>query len=476
MNNLGHTNILELSAEANWSADNSSVLRSLVKTAISKRRVIIPFVDSVILTMAVAAILLLFEGSFSGLTVFQKVLYFLFSVATTLFCFYIFGLYDIIESIKPADLVYRFTKVFLIASAMNVVVCLLFGMEDFLGYTTLLFAILGWCVCIRHLFLQMILPQLPAKRLLIVCSNGESLDLADSLADCGNSAYELAGCIVIDDSHLEPAGVCPVRFGNDILQAAEEMDANVIALTNDLPETTALEVNKCLERGLEVAHLFNVYEKTLGKLPLSRATFLSSYRTVSRPSYVIAKRTLDLVVALFGSLCLLLVLPPLLILIKSTSPGPLFYTQTRCGKNGRTFKLYKFRTMVAEAEIKGPRLTTANDPRVTAVGRYLRRMHIDELPQFFNLLRGDLSLVGPRPERPEIISRYKDSIPFFEYRHLIKPGITGWAQVNAPYASTLEGLREKVQYDFFYIKNRCFFLDLIILLKTSKSIVQMRGQ
>ena len=476
MNNIRQTDSLEVSAEAYWSADKSSLLKSLVKTAISKRRTFIPLVDSFILTTAVASILVLFEGSFLGFTVYHKVLYLLFSVIVTLLSFYIFGLYDNIESIKPADLAYRFIKVFLIASAMNVIVCMLFGMKDYLGYTTLLFGILGWCVCLRHLFLQMILPQPLAKRLLVVCSSDESFDIAESLAHSDDPVYNLAGCIVIDNSRLEPATIFPLHYGNDFLKAADEMDANVIALTDDLPEKSALEINKCLDQGLEVAHLFNVYEKTLGKLPLSRATFLRNYRSVNRPLYVIAKRTLDIMISLIGNLCLLLILLPVSVAIKSTSPGPIFYTQVRCGKNGRTFKFYKFRTMAEDAERKGPRLTIANDPRITAVGRFLRRMHIDEIPQFLNLLRGDLSLVGPRPERPEIISRYKNRIPFFEYRHLIKPGITGWAQVNAPYASTVEALKEKVKYDFFYIKNRCFFLDLVILLKTAKSIVQMRGQ
>lgn len=132
--------------------------------------------------------------------------------------------------------------------------------------------------------------------------------------------------------------------------------------------------------------------------------------------------------------------------------------------------------MVADAEANGPQWANINDFRITSVGRFLRRTHIDEVPQYINLLRGDISLVGPRPERPEILETYKKIIPFFEYRYLVKPGITGWAQVNAGYASTIEAAKEKIQYDFFYIKNRCFFLDLIIILKTVKSVIQMKGQ
>ena len=132
--------------------------------------------------------------------------------------------------------------------------------------------------------------------------------------------------------------------------------------------------------------------------------------------------------------------------------------------------------MVVDAERNGPQWANTNDFRITSIGWFLRRTYIDEVPQYINLLRGDISLVGPRPERPEIMDTFKNKIPFFKYRHLVQPGITGWAQVNAPYASSIEAVKEKTQYDFFYIKNRCFFLDLIILLKTVKSVVQMRGQ
>lgn len=475
MKNTSHTEAIQITADAYWSADKPSIVRSLIRTAISKHRIIFPLVDGIILSMAVATIVILFEGSYSAFTFYHKALFISSSVAATLFSFYIFGLYDNVKSIRPSDLAYRFAKVFIIASAMNLIICMLLGVEDYLEFTILLFGILGWCICIRQLMIYIFLPKPLAKRMMIVCNSDETVHIAEALATTDFPIYDLVGCVLSDGARVKPPENIPFYRGGSYIRAAEEMKATIIALTDDLSETSTFEINECVANGLKVKHLHNVYEKTIGRVPLSRATFLRGYQSVNRPLYVIAKRTMDLLVALVGNLCLLLILLPVTVAIKATSPGPLFYTQLRCGKNGRVFKLYKFRTMVEDAENSGARLTTTNDPRITPIGRHLRRMYIDEIPQFFNLLRGDLSLIGPRPERPEIIHRFKDDIPFFEYRHLIKPGITGWAQVNAPYAQTLEVLKEKIQYDFFYIKNRCFFLDLVILVKTAKSIVQMRG-
>jgi lipopolysaccharide/colanic/teichoic acid biosynthesis glycosyltransferase len=157
-------------------------------------------------------------------------------------------------------------------------------------------------------------------------------------------------------------------------------------------------------------------------------------------------------------------------MIKLTSRGSVIYKQQRIGKNGRVFILYKFRTMIPEAESDGPKWAEEQDERVTIIGRFLRRTHLDELPQLINVIKGDLSFVGPRPERPEFVEHLKKKIPYYEIRHLIKPGITGWAQINYKYASSIDDTYEKLQFDIYYIKKRSIVLDILILLKTIKTV------
>ena len=172
-------------------------------------------------------------------------------------------------------------------------------------------------------------------------------------------------------------------------------------------------------------------------------------------------------------------LPLLLIvavLIKLDSRGPALYRQERVGFEGKTFTLYKFRSMRRDAELAGvPEWASIDDPRTTRIGRFIRFTRIDELPQLFNVLRGDMSIIGPRPERPYFVNRLATEIPFYSARHCVKPGITGWAQVNAPYGASTEDTRTKLRYDLYYIKHCSFRLDVLILLRTIRVIVLQEG-
>ncbi len=163
-------------------------------------------------------------------------------------------------------------------------------------------------------------------------------------------------------------------------------------------------------------------------------------------------------------------------LVKLTSKGPALYQQTRVGKQGKNFKVLKFRSMFIDAEERtGPVWASKNDPRITRLGYYLRKFRIDELPQFWNVLRGDMSFVGPRPERPEFVQALSEKIPFYQQRHCVKPGITGWAQINHKYGDTIEDTITKLEYDLYYIKNISFSLDIYIILNTLKTVILGRG-
>ena len=184
------------------------------------------------------------------------------------------------------------------------------------------------------------------------------------------------------------------------------------------------------------------------------------------------KRVIDLVVAAFILLLSLPLWPVIALAIKTNSRGPVFYTQKRVGKDEKIFSLIKFRSMIDKAEKLGPKWAEENDDRITSVGKFLRRLHLDELPQLLNVIKGEMSLVGPRPERPQFVAELKKTVPDFGLRHRIKPGITGWAQVNFPYAASLEDSRRKFEYDLYYLENRSLLLDINILWKTMGKLIK----
>ncbi|MGA2978967.1 MAG: TIGR03013 family XrtA/PEP-CTERM system glycosyltransferase [Terriglobales bacterium] len=192
--------------------------------------------------------------------------------------------------------------------------------------------------------------------------------------------------------------------------------------------------------------------------------------------FIAIRRTLSFVISLIGLILALPLMPLIMLAIRFDSQGPVFYTQTRVGKNGRLFKVVKFRTMRQDAEAaSGPKWAGDHDPRVTRVGQFLRSSRLDEIPQLWCVLKGDMAFVGPRPERPEFIELLSKEIPYFGVRHMVRPGLTGWAQVKYKYGSTVEDAREKLQYDLFYIKNASIGLDLLIMFQTVKTVLLRRG-
>jgi sugar transferase (PEP-CTERM system associated) len=225
----------------------------------------------------------------------------------------------------------------------------------------------------------------------------------------------------------------------------------------------------CLNLGCRVTDLTTFYEQVMSEVPLASldpSWFLFADLKHSREARLILKRALDIAGALFGLVLTLPLWPVIALLVKLDSPGPVFYSQRRVGLNGKTFLLHKFRTMYAEAEKDGHQWASVDDPRVTPVGRYLRRSRLDELPQLWNVLRGRMSLVGPRPERPEFVDDLAPHIRFYNERHLIKPGLTGWAQINYRYGASIDDTRRKLQLDLWYMKHMSLELDLIVLLRT----------
>ena len=202
--------------------------------------------------------------------------------------------------------------------------------------------------------------------------------------------------------------------------------------------------------------------------PFSRSNQNKMYRFFSR--------VFDMIISLVGTLIGFVLLPLVLLGNSIANRGPLFYSQERIGKNGDLFRIIKFRTMVKNAEKGGTVWAKKNDIRITTFGKFLRNTRLDEIPQFINILKGEMSLIGPRPERPYFVKELSQVLPFYETRHIIKPGLTRWAQVNTRYGSSVDDSLLKLQYDLYYIKHRSFFLDINILVKTLSTIIFFRGQ
>ena len=236
-----------------------------------------------------------------------------------------------------------------------------------------------------------------------------------------------------------------------------------------------------LERGFKIREYTQVYEEITSRVPIQFVgkdfyKYFPFSRSNQNTLYLFFHRLFDLLFSLIGLIIGIFLLPLIFIGNLLANRGPLFYTQERVGLNGRVFRIVKLRSMVRDAETNGAKWAQKNDARITPFGKFLRRSRIDEFPQFLNVLKGEMSLIGPRPERPFFVNELSSIIPFYETRHIVKPGLTGWAQVNTRYGASVDDSLLKLQYDLYYIKHRSFFLDVNIVVKTLSTILYYRGQ
>lgn len=302
------------------------------------------------------------------------------------------------------------------------------------------------------------------------------------LRTIGSRPFTVLGFLSDDPGAYEelPLGAELLGKARDLLTIVDELQPELVlvALAEMRGTFPAKDLLECRLRGIRVEDWPSFYEKQTGKILV----------TDMRPSWLIfsdgfvktdltqtVKRTLDIGLALAGLICALPVMALVALVIKLDSKGPVLFRQERVGQNGRIFVLSKFRSMRADAERSGAVWAARDDPRVTRVGRILRKTRLDELPQLVNVLRGEMSFIGPRPERPEFVRLLQHQIPFYMERLSVKPGITGWAQVRHRYAASIEDTLEKLQYDLYYIKNLSPFLDLLILLGTIQVVLFGRG-
>lgn len=298
--------------------------------------------------------------------------------------------------------------------------------------------------------------------------------------------YQVLG-VLDDDSDKKGAtieGYAVLGGSDQLLKLIAELGISdvLVAISGHMHEETFRFLLEAQEHGVDIIRMPTAYEEMLGRVPINflEADWLvRSFVDQTRVNrfYQLSKRLLDLLGGLVGVTVLFIFSPVIAIMILIDSGRPVIFSQTRAGKGGKPYRIIKFRTMRVDAEKSGePQLAKEDDQRSTRIGRILRKTRIDEWPQFINVLRGEMSLVGPRPERPELMEHFEKLIPFYRARLLEKPGITGWSQVNFGYAATIEEMSIKLEYDLYYIKHRGPVLDLVIILRTLATVFGFRGR
>jgi sugar transferase (PEP-CTERM system associated) len=402
-------------------------------------------------------------------------------------CLHYSDLYDLRTLNEPRELVIGLIQALGSASLVLALLyywvpSLVIGRGVFLIAAGLIVALVaGW----RLLFEWLSLRVGPVERLLIVGTSGAAIELARELYERRQElGVELVGFVDPDRQKVGAAVINPRVIGHveDIpaIVRQRHVDRVVVSLA-DARGKLMMEhlLDMKMKDGVIFDHLASVYEQYTGKIAVENlrpSWFIFSAEFRHSRIYARIKRVLDVAGAAVG---LVLSAPVMLLVaagVKLTSAGPVVYHQCRVGQHGRLFTLHKFRSMRHDAEAEtGAVWAQPNDARVTWFGRLLRGMRLDELPQLWNVLVGDMSLVGPRPERPEFVETLTRRIPFYGQRHVVKPGLTGWAQVRYAYGNTVDDALEKLQYDLFYIKNLSLGLDLLIIAETTKTVLLRRG-
>lgn len=310
-------------------------------------------------------------------------------------------------------------------------------------------------------------------RLVVVTTPSEAMELSDALAAAPERPAVIAAV-------LDPADAAsPNPRSRPLVAAVERAKATAIVLDRQAQADDSIVAQAAAlhESGVRIRTLSLCYDEWLGKLPISeleRVSLMFDIGEVHRARYGRLKRVMDVVAGGAAAVALVLVTPLVVVGNRLANRGPLLYRQPRVGKNGRVFQIYKLRTMAPDGRISD--WTAEDDPRITPFGGWLRRTHLDELPQALNILRGDLSIVGPRPEQPQYVEELREKIPFYNLRHLVRPGLTGWAQVKYRYGATEADALEKLQYEFYYLRHQGLTLDLRILGRTIRHVVGGGGR
>ena len=400
----------------------------------------------------------------------------------------IFEMYNL----QVASNQYQTIKSIILTSSITVLVYLLTPLytpvlpsnriQIFIFYVAIFLALFIW----RMIYVRFFASNRFSKKVILICDKEQLKELVHAL-ESADPHYRVLGYVNSDSGNIKTGDNLKIKnidinnledfvknnSVSEIVVASQKTDGITVNLYNQL-------IN-LLENGYIIREYTQVYESITQRIPVQYVSrdfyrYFPFSRSNQNHFYLIMVRFFEIIISITGLLIGIVILPLILIGNFFGNRGNLFYTQERVGKNGMVFNIVKFRTMIENAEKNGAVFARTNDSRVTPFGKILRKSRVDEFPQFINILKGDMAVIGPRPERPIFVNEIAEVMPFYETRHVIKPGLTGWAQVNYSYGETIEDSLIKLQYDLYYIKHRSLFLDVNIIFKTLSTVLLYRGQ
>jgi exopolysaccharide biosynthesis polyprenyl glycosylphosphotransferase len=400
----------------------------------------------------------------------------------------VFEMYDLQNSSSQ----FQITKSIILTASISVLLYLLTPffapilpknrLQILAFYILVLAALFIW----RFLYLNFLASGRFQKNVILICDCDQLSELVDGLQNI-DPHYKIIGFVNSDGQQCEIKNK-PSIFNIDVDHLEEYVGNNSISeiviasqKTDGITNNLYNQLIHLHEKGNIIKEYTQVYETITQRIPVQYVSrdfykFFPFNRNNQNHLYLILVRFFEVVTSIIGIAIGICMLPLILVGNLLGNRGKLFYKQKRVGKNGRVFKIYKLRSMIKNAEKNGAVFSQKNDSRVTAFGKFLRKTRIDEFPQFLNILKGEMGVIGPRPERPVFVKEISEIMPFYETRHVIKPGLTGWAQVNFSYGATIDDSLIKLQYDLYYIKHRSVFLDVNIIIKTFSAVLYYRGQ
>ncbi|MBZ0285878.1 MAG: sugar transferase [Anaerolineae bacterium] len=463
--------------------------RKRVQLRISERRVLLMASDVIAVTIAVVIALriwaLVAREPFDLSFIWPRSLWFIIMLGLWLV---LASANDFYELRIAASRTATFQRLIIITLQMFVLYLIAFFFSRPLALPRLFIGYYGIASFILIGLLRLVNPVLygwaDARRVLVVGTDWAAMTIIGAIGRHAHRVYDIRGVVAEPDDVLKDLCDVPVvGTGKDILRVVytEQISELIVSSTHEVSGETFQGVMDAYEHGISIVPMPLLYERITGQVPVEHvinnwAVVLPIDGNSIFNPYPTFKRMIDILLSLVGMTVFLIVLPFLALIIKLDSPGNIFYWQERTGLNGRSFRIYKFRSMRSDAEAEtGAVFSKEGDPRVTRIGWFIRKTRLDELPQIYNILRGDMSIVGPRPERPEHVKRLTEKIPFYRTRLVIRPGLTGWAQVRYGYGSTDEDALIKLQYDLYYIRHQSLALDLNIMVRTVGKVLRMSG-
>ena len=455
---------------------------------INRRTILLLLVEALLLFNGVVVAVYLRLGAEDAADALMAHYGFYKAAAATVFClaaFYLFDLYDFVVMHDRAELVLRLLQALGLAWVALALLFYAFPQAmigrgvSLIALPSALLLMVAWRIAIHWLLGH---PEI-GERILIVGSGPFAIEIARATLGRPDAGFRVIGFVDNDPALVGKSLINPSVIGltSELgsLVKRESIDRIVVAMGDRRGQFPTHELLRLsLSGDVSIEESASFYERLTGRvlLDMIRPSWLIfSARGRRARTNELARITIHRGVALIGAILSLPIVILTALLIKIDSRGPVLYRQERVGKQGRIFTLMKFRSMRVDAEKNGPVWASNDDNRMTRVGRIIRKIRVDEIPQFWNILRGDMNFVGPRPERPHFVSQLAEEIPYYEQRHLIAPGLTGWAQIKYPYGASIEDAKQKLQYDLYYIKNQSVTLDATIMFETVKTILFGRG-